>query len=236
MTAINMMVQPKARAGFLISDGAHTLPDGTVCELAPKIIHGAGRFPWAMGITGNVHPATLLHALGEANPINLKQLVKRLSEAIREAMRRTAVKHAMPLDDVLCGVRGVAWDFARKRPIGFVLVSDPAALLPGAIAFAWHETAWNITATPGAASPGDILGREVDITDPASFDPERDGLALIVAQRERGVIDTMVGLEPGHCRIGGEVDLTEVTKHGVRVWRIHDFGDVVGERIGKVQD
>lgn len=231
MTAINMMVQPKARAGFIVSDGAHTLPDGTVCELSPKVVSGTGRFPWAMGITGNVHPVTLTYALAALNPLNLKQLTKRLPEAMRNAMRQTAEKHTMPLSDVLCGVRGVAWDYARKRPIGFVVVSDPEALLPGATAFAWYETAWNVTATPGAASPADILGRDVDLTDPASFEPEADGLALITAQRERGAIDAMPGLEAGHCRIGGEVDLTEVTKHGVRVWQIHDFGDRVGGRI-----
>lgn len=231
MTAINMMVQPKARAGFIISDGAHTAPDGTLIENSPKVIHSAGRFPWAAGVTGNVRPATILATLGEANPLTLKQLVKRLPDAMRAAIVTTAATTGTDPARLDLALVGIVWDFAANRPSGFMCQSRRGVIHADAEAFTWYDTDCIIA----GGEIGDVaaqLGRPCDPTKPASFDPERDGLALIERQRRAGITPTTPGLNSASCnRIGGDIDMTVVTKQGVQVWLIHQFPDAVGQPI-----
>lgn len=231
MTAINMVVQRKARAGFIISDGAHTHPDGHLIENSPKIIHGVGRFPWAMGVTGNVHPRTLAQALGEMNPLTYKALRKRMPWALHRAIQLTADTTTTPIEDITVSVTGVVWDFAQKRPEGFTMTSRRDTHMKGIEPFEWMCGDW-IIAGAEIGSPEQQLGRPVDLTDPDSFNPESDGLALITAQRRAGITPTNPACDTSvRHRIGADIDLTEVTKTGVRVWKIHEFPDVLGERI-----
>ncbi|PZO86943.1 MAG: hypothetical protein DI623_15645 [Sphingomonas sanxanigenens] len=232
MTAVNMMVQPAARAGYVIADGAHTSPDGRLVEISPKLLYGAKRLPWAMGLTGNLHPRHMLEEIGKEQLASFKQFRKCLPNVMRRALQRVADTvngdHCAPS----IGIKGVIWDFARKRPIGFVIHSDPAEFAPGTEAFTWYETAWSITAADGADTVADHLGRAADLTDPGSFDPFADGLALVAAQRERGVTPTSPALDRSiRHRIGGDIDCAEVTKRGVLVWQIGSFKDRLGEII-----
>jgi hypothetical protein len=76
-----------------------------------------------------------------------------------------------------------------------------------------------------------LLGRPVDMTDPRSFDPDTDGLALMEGQRQLfrwGPNST----SPKCCRIGGGLEQAIVTKRSVQLYALHDWGDRVGEQIG----
>ncbi|WCT73797.1 hypothetical protein PQ455_00760 [Sphingomonas naphthae] len=231
MTAINVVVQRKARAAFIISDTAVTAPDGTLVRSVGKVIfsvkHG---FPWAMGVTGNVAPEVLLKAIGEEKTATLKQLEKRLPLAMRRAVAETCDLRGVTPAEIFCQVKGAYWDFSRKRPMGMMMQANAGDMVgAGAIeAYTWYDLPWAM-GTHEAAEV--LLGRAVDLEEPDSFDAEHDGYALIKAQRQRGGIDITPGMEAGHCRIGGEVHLTEVRKTGVQVYVIGDFVDQIGERI-----
>lgn len=231
MTAINMVVQRRARAAFIMADTAITDEDGKVIDFTGKVALGTGRFPFAIGVSGNVLPRVFAAALGEANPANLKQLMKRLPDVMRTALRRQEMDCRAMEGDCYMLLRGAAWDFARKQPVGFVMVSD-GALFPGAEPFSFYETEWCVTLADGATSLGDMLGRDMDPTDPAQFDPETDGVQLMIEQHRRGASPLMPGLRPQTpYRIGGEAQLIEVRKTGVTVWAVHDFGDELGQVI-----
>lgn len=228
MTALNMFVQPKTRAGYIIADTAVTDLEGRYIENVGKVAINTGRFPFAIGISGNVHPVTVATAIGNANVTSFKQLVKHLPAIMSAAIRDSASVKGVEAAALAILLKGVAWDFKRKRPIGFVCATDER-LLEGAEPFTFYETDWNITRCDGSATAAEMMGREVDLCDPASFDPTEDGRKLIIHQYQQGASVLLPGLEASTpFRIGGGADMVEVTKKGVNVWGIHDFGDTIG--------
>lgn len=228
MTVINMMVQPRARTGFIISDGAHTDPDGVVTELSPKVIVGTKRLPFAIAVTGNVAPLLIAMILGEESPLTLKQLVKRLPIAMRKAVAAASDARSIPEDAIGLALVGVVWDFAKNRAQGFSIASRDGLIRHGMEPYLWYDTDSSVTIVSGD-DVASFIGR-FNLADPASFNPETDGLELVRVQRELLLETTVPGCALAY-RIGGEIDLTEVTKNGVKTWKIHDFHDKVGERI-----
>lgn len=230
VTVINMLTQPKGRVGYIISDTAITSPEGVLLRTMGKVMFGTARFPWALGITGNVAPEVLHRAIGEANPLTLKQLCKRLPSALRRAVTETAAMQRIPIAAVYCQVKGVAWDFAKNRPQGFTMQSDETQVLGAGTMepFVWYDLPWMMGTHETAA---DLLGRPVDLIDPASFDADSDSMALVTAQRRRPAINVTPGAVPGFCRIGGEIHLTEVRKTGVYLYAVGQFPDPLGELI-----
>lgn len=234
MTSITIAAQAKARCGIIISDSAVTNPDGTLQRIAGKVVYSVSGLPWALGVTGNVMAEVLFAPMSKASPRTLKQLFKRLPEVMRRAIAITAEAQRKPASELFLMVKGMAWDFKRNRPVGFTAQSNAGRVLLATgrdmemAPFGVYEMPWML----GTHEPADLLlGRPVDLLDPASFDPEHDGLALVTQHRLRGVIDLTPGCEPGHCRIGGEVHLTEVRKTGVQIFEIGRFPDRIGRPI-----
>lgn len=232
MTALNVFAQPRGRAGYVLTDAAYTDAEGRLRALGSKIIYGTAHFPWAAGVSGNVSPQLLGHELAVVGVGSLKQLRKRLGPAMQRAIAATA-SHSTCGSLIHCGVEGVAWDFAAKRPIVFAMMSHPQCLLgdPTLEAFAWYETTWLVSCDHPSGIAG-LMGRVPDFTDPADFDPTVDGLKLIEAQRKIGMIDTDPNRqgEVKH-RIGGEAHLARVTRSGVEIERLVAWADAIGEPI-----
>lgn len=236
MTAVNMMIQAKARAGFIISDTAVTSPEGRLIESCPKVLYGIGRFPWAMGITGDVHPKIMLQAIGAFNPLSYKQLVKTLPLALHDAIQRQAEGQGFEPDYFSVTLTGAAWDFVKKRPVGFIVTSKEGFSHAGIDPFMFYETSSSLT---GGEIPyvQSIAGEDGGIVvDHTRFDPERDGLQLIDIQRRAPLVPRNSGCSDYPHRIGCEVLLTKVTKRGVVNWMLHDYGDTLGEFIDPARD
>lgn len=231
MTAINMFVQPKGQAGYIVADCAITDPDGNFREACSKVAYNTGRFPFAVGVTGNVHPVTMAKAIGAANITSLKQLIKRLPDVMRSAMAATADDGVLALCDVQLGLKGVAWDFANKRPVGFVLVSDPM-LFPGCAPFVFYDSDFALTKWDGAESVAEMIGAGVSITDPAQFDAAIDGLKLIEKQRQEPMVISLHNVDQSIRHwIGGGAHLYCITKHGVTAELLRDWQDPIGKPI-----
>ncbi|WP_278984697.1 hypothetical protein [Sphingobium yanoikuyae] len=231
MTAINMFVQPKGRAGYIVADCAITDADGTLRESCAKVAYNTGRFPYAIGVTGNVHPVIFVKAMGAANIMSMKQLIKRLPEVMRAAMASATIESALAPSEAQLGLKGVAWDFRAKRPIGFVMVSDPI-MHPGCEPFTFYETDFALAKWDGAETVADMIGANVDITDPDKFDAERDGLKLIEKQRIQPCTTLIPSVDQAvKHRIGGEAHLYRVTKNGVFAEQLCDWPDEIGRKI-----
>lgn len=224
MTAINMFCQPRGRAGYIMADTAVVSYDGIYVESCSKVAISTGRFPFAIGVTGNIHPMALLPVIGEADCKTLKQLIKRLPDILRAAEKVAA----QTLGDIEPSIafKGVAWDFARKRPIGLQiannrLVSDhePYQLYEALYSVTMHESAQSIEELTGGA----------DCTNPDQFDPEIDGLRLIENQRMGGTPTSLPGATRVNCTVGGEAQLYTITKHGVTCHALREWPDEIGK-------
>lgn len=221
-----MFCQPKGRAGYIVSDCAVLDCRGVYREAVSKVAISTGRFPFAIGVTGNVHPHDFVHAAGAANVKTIKQLMKRLPAIVADALDRARARNS-DLDPALA-LKGVAWDFAANAPSGFI-ISSTADMLPGAEPFVVYDTPWNINIHRNAATMADMLGEGIDISDPDQFDPAIDGLRLIESQRENGTPCMLPGMEAVTDTIGGGAQLYKVTKHGVTAELLRDWNDEIGK-------
>ena len=230
VTAINLIIQEKARKGFILADCAYTDQDGRVVEIGSKIVQGGGRFPWAFGVSGNVHTVTVGKELLSVGVASLKQLQKRLGPAMRRAIAATVQRYP-DIADPTCSVRGAAWCFASKRPIGFLMMSHPQTVIndPTLEPFVWYELEWQIT-NGDHPDIGAII--DTDLTNPDLFDVRSSARALISAQRRTAMTpsDSWCGDTPQH-RIGGNADLVTVSKHGVIIEEVCSWPDAIGEMI-----
>lgn len=225
MTAINMFCQPRGRAGYIVADCAVLDTAGIYREACSKVVVSIGRFPFAIGITGNIHPHRVIKVMGDADLKSIKQLVRHLPEILHRAMEagRESLNGLQPM----LALKGVAWDFARKAPVGFVITSDPA-VMPGSEPFVFYETAWNFTRPASVSDAADLFGEGVDPTDPAQFDPDADGLRTIETVRQMGQDCLIPGMEHVRHTVGGEAQIFTVTRRGVVCHCLREWPDEIG--------
>jgi len=230
MTAINLAVQPARRAAYLISDCAFTTPDGRLDRIAGKII-SFERFPCAIGMTGNLDLAALGRALLALDARNLRTLLLGLPQALSRALGDTLAMHT-GMSEGWGMLKVAAWDARRKRPAGYLIATDAQAA-EAVLGPEWgaYQVAECSSAHGTHEHISDLLGRPCQLEDAATFDPHVHGYALIAAQRQRGSLNITPGISDYPFRIGGEAELTEVTRRGVRVWGVGTFPDKIGERI-----
>ncbi len=224
-----MMVQRAAGRAIILSDCAHTGEDGRVTALASKLLVAGLYFPWACAVSGNVALDVLMREMQGSPPTSPRELMLALPSAMRRATVRAAAARGCDPVEVLLQVTGAMWQSDTQRLAGFV-VSSASGTLQGQQTdpFAWYETEWLLT-LPADSLPA-IFGRPVNLADPSSFDPETDGVTLAKAQRAA----IRASVTPGAgsaCRIGGDLDMTEITPNGVTVWTIHAWPDRIGELI-----
>lgn len=230
MTAINLAVQPGRRAAFLISDGATTDAEGRLVRVGGKTITFE-RFPAAIGVTGNVDYLAVgeeCHAIGARN---LATLVKALPTILKRACAKTLAR--CPGASEVLGILKVAgWSARQGRPVGYMIASDDIA---AAFNIGPDWRAWQVAEVKSSHGTEDhvstLLGRPCELEDAATFNPHEDAFALIEAQRQKPIASITPGAVPDRYRIGGEVELVEVSRRGVKVWGCGTFPDVVGEMI-----
>lgn len=233
MTAINLAVQPTRRAAYLISDCAWTHPDGRIERIAGKIISFA-RFPCAIGTNGRINMAILGAELEKVEARNLRTLVSALPSCLRRALDGSAKVAGVPRDELMATLKVAAWSARLGRPTGYMISSDAfQAQMYGLRA---PFEVWGVDhSLDGAADLDELLGKPpaAQLSDAGVFDPHEEAFALVAEQRRRGQfsITPNTGTPGISYRIGGEVELTEVTRRGVKVWCCGKFPDKVGELI-----
>lgn len=225
MTALNMFCQPRGRAGYIIADTAVIDQHGHYGASCSKVLISVGRLPFAIGITGNVHPKTLLPIFGAANCKTLKQLIKRLPGLLAEATG--AAERALGgIGAPEVSLKIVAWDFAKNRPIGMQISNNN--IISDLNTFELFQTDFSVTLHNNAPDLLSLIG-DVDLTDPDQFDPEVDGLRMIEAQRVSGTTMTLPGGVVTNFTVGGEAQLYTVTKHGVSCHCLREWPDEIGK-------
>jgi hypothetical protein len=225
MTIINSFVQ--GEIAYLLTDMAwFDQTDGRVLANECKFLVGRD-FPWALSVTGDGHLRELCAQIGHWAPPNAEAFAEFLPQLLRAAQ-------AMSLDaDFTMDLRLATWCEEAKAPKIFHIGTDPhRCALMGIKPWLVYPTTVMV---PGdgpvvAALPDIDFSTPATFTDPATFDPERDGVRLVAAQREQIRRPVKYGRKP-LTLIGGGVQLACVSQSGVEVKTLHRWKE---DRVGHV--
>lgn len=217
MTILNATTQ--GAKAYIITDKAWCQDDGTVAAIASKFIVGTA-FPFLIAPTGNANPFDLLSRLQQAEPRNGRQLIEAFPTALRDLC---AAPGGESLD---AGFMVAIWDKRKGRPMIY-LIATSETHFPGA--GEPFEPYWIESMIGGTVPAEEALGRPVDLSNPHSFDPFKDGADLVEVQRRRHRFEHFK--TPAY-RIGGGVEVGVLTRKGVKLHSVREWPeDKVGELI-----
>jgi hypothetical protein len=230
VTAANLFVRD--RAAYLLTDWASYRPDGVVLALKPKVIE----FPelrLAMMCSGETWETRTpivkawmeRSANADAGVRSLPALASVLRADLADDYRRRGLSVPSGKEwppQAYFDLYVAIWSAERHRPEGYAISSR-----------GWHFP--SIRELPGQLYQ---IERHIQppykdelAPDPYSpeFEPERDGLALLEAQRR------YVNHYSGHI-VGGAAQLTIVSEEGVSSMMLREWPDGIGRRIEPSRD
>jgi hypothetical protein len=233
MAAINVIRQ--RQAVHILSDGAFCDPTGIVCEIGPNAF-ALPHLPAALAIRGSTHfMPFLVHRLsrecrtfddmlGKIVPVALE-----VHTSFPMAFGTLGYGSIEPDFDIVA----VGWSKSRGVPASYLVCSHDRAVAQGLTAPAWQlvELPEVLIAPPIAEKQISAVGWNVPYS-ADSFRPDVDGVALLKAQRlSRRELDASSGMRGQVYVVGGFIQLTSVSSHGVSSDVLHWWPDEVGRRI-----
>ena len=233
MAAINVIRQ--RHAVHILSDGAFCDAAGIVCEIGPNAF-ALPHLPAALAIRGSTHfMPFLVHRLsrecrsfddmlGRIVPVALEVHV-----SFPMAFGTLGYGSIEPDFDIVA----VGWSKSRGVPASYLVCSHDRAVAQGLTAAAWQlvELPDVLIAPPIAEKQISAVGWELPYS-PESFRPDVDGVSLLKVQRlSRRQLDVSSGMRGQVYVVGGFIQLTSVSAHGVSSDVLHWWPDEVGRRI-----
>ncbi len=217
MSAANIVVQ--GAKAHLLTDSGFFWDDGRLATLGSKVVEMAG-VRAAVSTRGSLLPEALAREINHANPASLADLIGRLAEIFSAAV--TIYTKAGASSSLF-----MVYHSLETGRAGGIYMGSCTFGMPD-----WYKPFTPLPITEMFA-PGldatEALGRSVDVSDPSTFDAERDGLALVT--RQRATPWRLFGKGNEAIRVGGEVRLTTVSADGLETRVIGGWSDRVGERI-----
>lgn len=226
MSLANLIVQPQA--AYLYTDCGLWDADGVVLELLHKIMP----FPrqcLAMTMVGaGKMTATVLFDEIERRGIDQLNQLDFLDafRALIHELCPDAVDGAEREDR-----RFMIGLYSHKdgHAVGLTLFT-PGMGPDGKAPYEYHDA--DIVIHPMVPPADAFGGRRINVTRPESFDPVKDGAALVDAQRAK-VTGWSHGVADG-SRVAGDILLTEISANGLAFDLIAQYPDKVGERVADV--
>jgi hypothetical protein len=233
MAAINVIRQ--SDAVHIVSDGAFCDATGIVCEIGPNAF-ALPHLPAALAIRGSTHLMPfLVHRLSRECR-SFDDMLRKIAPAALE------VHASFPMAFGTLGygtiepdfdIVAIGWSKSRGVPASYLVCSHDRAVARGLTAEAWQlvELPEVLIAPPIAEKQISAVGWSVPYS-AESFRPEVDGVALLKAQRtSRRELDPTSGMRGQVYVVGGFIQLTSVSSHGVSSDVLHWWPDEVGRRI-----
>lgn len=186
-----------------MADRAYVAHDesATVQWIDSKIIVGK-TFPFAIAISGTFSPHAVTRHLERLGPRNPRALCAALLDATHAMEAEAIAEGVEPQQSSFCCFAAV-WS-ARTKAAGVFAIGNGKGFGGRIPAYQACQLDWSMGS---AGQPSDALGRDVDMSDPASFDVRRDGVAMMEWQRRNEIFDYGHGPAYG---IGGGIDLVTV--------------------------
>lgn len=226
MSALNAILTPEAV--HVLTDGAGYGPDGTLTGITSKVA-ALPHLSAVLAARGKTFALpTIAAALNDRSPpggfdelqagmvVEKTRMVLEQLPALAAAQNLPEAAVAGPFELILAG-----WSTARQRPELYALHTVPSE----------HFRPWQLTPVEdGYLTPGDgaFVNGLVEVIDFGRFDPERDGLRIVEAQRARAW--PIPGGAVAHG-VGGFVQLTSVTRDAVTSRILKRWNDSLGEKI-----
>lgn len=225
MTACNLFVRD--RAAYLLTDWASYRPDGVVVALKPKVIE-LPALRMAIMCSGETWetrtPIVKAWMERSANADAAVRSVPALMSVLRADLADNYRRRGLPVPSgkewppqAYFDLYVAIWSAERHRPEGYAISSrgghsPNSSELPGRV--------FQIERHTQPPFKGELA------PDPYSpeFEPERDGLALLEAQRR------YVNHYCGHI-VGGAAQMTIVSEEGVSTTILREWPDEIGRRI-----
>jgi hypothetical protein len=233
MAAINVIRQ--MHAVHIISDGVFCDTDGIVCEIGPNAF-ALPHLPAALAIRGASHFMPFLAHRLSRECRSFDDVLLKIVRAAQEvhtsfpmAFGNLGFGSIEPDFDLVA----VGWSTLRGTPASYVISSHDRVVARGLTARAWQliELPEVLIAPPIAENQISATGWNVPYS-ADSFRPEIDGVALLKAQRlSRRVTETRFGARGYVYVVGGFVQVTSVSSHGVNSEILHRWPDELGRRI-----
>jgi hypothetical protein len=237
MAAINVIRQ--RQAVHILSDGVFCDTTGIVCEIGPNAF-ALPHLPAALAIRGSSHLMPfLVHRLSRECR-SFDEMLPKIAPAALE------VHGSFPMAFGTLGYGAiepdfdlviVGWSKTRGAPASYLLCSADRPVAAGLAAQAWQLTELPdvLIAPPIAEKQISAVGWKVPYSS-ESFRPEIDGVSLLKAQRlSRRELDRSSGMRGHVYVVGGFIQLTSVSSHGVSSDVLHWWPDQVGRRIEPTQ-
>lgn len=200
MTALNMWTD--AEAAYILNDTAILGDDFRLIGFSAKTAAVNGPYV-AVAVTGRLLPGWIIEPIAKICALHPADIINALPQMVRK-FDRDMRRHFPQTPDFSFGIGAAVYDPDVKRPLLFIIGNDnevfPSPIEPFTVTQTRYWTTGNSAFGPfEPASSVHSLG---------SFDPQRDGLAMMEQQR-RDPFDN------GHYCIGGEAILTRVAADGV---------------------
>lgn len=227
MTAMNIIVQARAKAAFLITDTASYGRDGTIAEFRSKAVPVSigGRRIGAIAATGmGGQDYFVFHALRRLKPQSLLELLSNWPRVFREIEQEMVGRgHEEQGGTGHMSMVIAAYDHDAKQPVGYAISNDNMIFPAQSYRpYSLQPVERYLTRFVGAPFPPSS-----DICDSRQWIPERDAIRLIEAQRA-----DLFGL-PGNqfYAVGGQAVLVRVDANGVHRQVLTVWPDRVGRKI-----
>lgn len=219
MTAMNLIVQAKAKAAFILTDTAVADNcDGAVAAFIPKVLglHIGDDAFVAIATSGSWLAGH--NFLSHVSAIRSRSLAGCL-EALPDAFRK-ATCNTMSLAAVLA-----VYDRRANRVCGYTIGSDHSLFPPPSHPYKLRACERHLTDLDPERH-WDLI--QTDHCDPSQWDPARDGATLLEAQRS-DLFQFAPGVFGGG--VGGQAILTRVDGSGITHTTIKVWPDRIGRRI-----
>lgn len=224
MTAMNLIVQERAKAAFLLTDTAYyRFKDGAVMYFGPKVtglMIGEGAYA-AIATSGTMFSSHIGPQLGALRAGSLREVLASMPDVFKAA---EAASKAEGGKGAMAAAVAV-FDPDRCRAGGFIIGNGQGGFPQAGAPYRLISTKKHLTEM---GEQHDEFLCQTDFCDPASWSPERDGAALMDAQRT-----DLFDLGPGvrAPAVGGQAILTRVDKSGISHTTLKTWPDRVGRPI-----
>ncbi len=226
MTALNVITQPDA--AYILTDTAAIDPDGRVVAFASKVFVSE-RARLALAFTGwtpetrfnerHTRCAAFVNSMGDP-AVALERIAQFASELWRQNADEMEIGSPMHLSLVVA-----FWSEERGQPEAWLIQTDSLSKghTPKPVRLCQYVAADPLTGLIPGLADGLALA---DVSDPCRFDPMRDCLPLIEAQRRLPDAE-----REGEFNIGGQAELYQIDRRGVTRTVLARWSDRIGQKI-----
>jgi hypothetical protein len=216
MSIGNLIVQRDS--AYVITDSGYFRDDGTIAYLAPKSME-IEELSLAVATVGSLHCGYLGHVIVNSPPIRSQdEFFNRIAGIMRDAYDLSGLDPDERWSRLLIAF----YSHKHGRAGGCTLWTSSEEGVGPADKEPWKLHGASVVVMP-AVDRREVFGRDIDLTNAAAFNPSRDALPIIEAQRGKRDWDSRIG-----CRVAGDICLTAVSRAGIETTTLHSYPDMVG--------